>query len=66
MKRHLFFITSVFEAKQALKILYKLRPEGACLFISNNPRTNLFLEKKKIPYKDAADYFPDDENAKRM
>ena len=66
MAKHLFFITSVSEAKQALKILYKLGPEGACLFISNSPHTNLFLEKKKVAYKDAADYFPNKKTVKKM
>ena len=58
MKKVLFFITSINDAKKAISISKKAKSTDLQnIFVSADPNVNIFLEKNKILYRDSSDYF---------
>lgn len=64
MPKHLFFISSVIEAKQSLVIIKGFGKSDSYKIISNNPLTNLYFDEQKISYQDSGIYFPQNRNSR--
>lgn len=62
MPKHLFFISSVIEAKQSLVIIKGFGKSDSYKIISNNPLANLYFDEQKISYQDSGIYFPQNRN----
>lgn len=58
MKKVLFFLTSIDDAKKAKSISKKEKSTDLQnIFVSTDPLVNIFLEKNNILYRDSSDYF---------
>ena len=58
MKRAIFFITSVADAKKAISINKKARSaDSQNIFVSADANVNIFLEKNNVLFRDSSDYF---------
>lgn len=55
---HLFFPTSISEAKEATSKINRLPKTDSFSIISNNPQTNLFLADRQLTFKDSGEFFP--------
>lgn len=55
---HLFFVTSISEAKEAIARINRLSQTDSFSIISNNPLTNLFLADHHFPFRDSGEFFP--------
>lgn len=65
MIKHLFFISSVIEAKQSLTIIKKFGKSDSYKIISNNPLANLYFDEQKISYQDSGIYFPQNKDLRK-
>lgn len=65
MPKHLFFISSVIEAKQSLAIIKGFDKSDSYKIISNNPLANLYFDEQKISYQDSGIYFPKNKNLRQ-
>lgn len=67
MKKILFFVTSVNEAKYTREILSTLDSNfSRVVIISSNPSANLFFENNNTLYKDISIYFPNSKKVRVM
>ena len=62
MPKHLFFISSVIEAKQSLATIKWFGENDSYKIISNSPLANLYFDEQKISYQDSGIYFPNNRN----
>lgn len=59
MPNHLFFITSVNEAKVAISRIKKLKKESAhSTIVSSDPLASIFLKAQRIEFSDIGNYYP--------